>query len=248
MLCHMATDNEYILFLDESNVTNSNPYLLLGGIIISRKEYKETLIPDLQQCKSILGNPHIIFHYTDILKKQTDFSCMCGNPDMGKSFWEQLYNGMNKASFKVLSSYIDVKKYNAEYPLKYCRDSYELLFSKIINSYIHFLHKRKARGSIIFESREETQNRKIQNYYFHVMKYGTDVYKKEAIEQYITTTSFLVKEENCIGLQIADIIAYNCVKHINNKPIKHNMWEVISPKIYDGDNKDVDSYGIVKLF
>ena len=32
----MATQNaEYILFLDESNVTNNNPYLLLGGIIVS---------------------------------------------------------------------------------------------------------------------------------------------------------------------------------------------------------------------
>ena len=38
----MKIDNtDYILFLDESNVTKFNPYLLLGGIFISRKEYKD---------------------------------------------------------------------------------------------------------------------------------------------------------------------------------------------------------------
>lgn len=69
----------------------------------------------------------------------------------------------------------------------------------------------------------------------------------EAIENYITTTSFLVKEENCIGLQIADLVAYNCVKHINNKLVKYEMWKVLQPKIYQGNN-DINSYGLVKLW
>lgn len=248
IICHMPVDKEYILFLDESNVTKYNPYLLLGGIIISRKEYKEKLIPNIQQCKNILGNPHIIFHYTDILKKQNDFACMCSNTTMCESFWKQLYDGLNNTTFKILSSYIDTKKHFSEYPPQYSHDSYELLFSTIINNYIHFLHKNNARGSIVFESREETQNRKIQNYYFHVMKYGTNIYKKDAIEKYITTTSFIVKEENCIGLQVADIIANNCIKHINGQTVKHNMWNAISSKVYDGGYNDTNSYGLVKLF
>ena len=245
----MATENtEYILFLDESNMTIHNPYLLLGGIVISRKEYKEKLIPRIQECKIVLGNPHVIFHYTDILKKQNDFSCMCGNETMCKDFWKKLQTGLTDTDYNVLSSYIDVKKYNGEYHKKISNDSYELLFSTIINNYIHFLYKNKSRGSIIFEAREETQNRKIQQYYFHMLKYGTNIYQQKAIEEYITTTSFLVKEENCIGLQIADLVANNCVKHINGQGVKHNMWNIIEKKLYDGNNNDVNSYGIVKLF
>lgn len=245
----MITENtEYILFLDESNITKSNPYLLLGGIIISRKDYKDVLIPNILDCKTILGNPHIIFHYTDIIKKQKDFTFMCGDSSMCSKFWDRLQSGLTNTDFKVLSSYIDVKKYNGEYPKEMSHDSYELLFSTIINNYIHFLHKHKSRGSIIFEAREETQNRKIQQYYFHILKYGTNIYQPKAIEDYITTTSFLVKEENCIGLQIADLVAYNCVKRINNKAIKHNIWNILEPKIYDGNNNDTNSYGIVKLF
>lgn len=244
----MATQNtEYILFLDESNVTNSNPYLLLGGIIVSRKEYKDKLIPSILDSKLILGNPNIIFHYTDMIKKQNAFSCMCANPELCNNFWNKLKFGLTNSDYYILSSYIDVKKYNNEYPKKYAHDSYELLFSTIINNYIHFLHKNKSRGSIIFEAREETQNRKIQQYYFHILKYGTNIYQPNAIEDYITTTSFLVKEENCIGLQVADLVAYNCVKHINSQPIKYEMWKTLQPKLYQGNN-DVNSYGLVKLF
>lgn len=244
----MAINNtEYILFLDESNVTVHNPYLLLGGIVISRKEYKDKLIPNIIDCKSVLSNSNVVLHYTDIVKKQNDFACMCSNPNLCNAFWDKMKKGLTDSDFNVLSSYIDVKKYNEEYPKNISHDCYELLFSTVINNYIHFLQKHNSRGSIIFESREETQNRKIQQYYFHILKYGTNIYQSSAVEKYITTTSFLVKEENCIGLQVADLVAYNCIKFVNNNPIKYKMWEVIEPKIYDGNNSNIQSYGLVKL-
>ena len=67
------TNSDYILFLDESAETKTNPYLLLGGIVISRNNYKKFLIPSIQNTKSILGNSNIVFHYTNMLKKQKDF-------------------------------------------------------------------------------------------------------------------------------------------------------------------------------
>lgn len=70
----------------------------------------------------------------------------------------------------------------------------------------------------------------------------------EAIDKYITTTSFTVKEENSIGLQIADIVAYNCVRYINGYQIQHGIWDILESKIYDGYKKDINSYGLVKLF
>ena len=147
---------EYILFLDESNVTIYNPYLLLGGLVVSRKEYKNKLIPSIQKCKTILGNPHIIFHYTDILKKQNDFSFMCGDNTMCNEFWKNLQAGLTDVNYKVLSSYLNADEFNNEYPKTMAHDSYELLFTIIINNYIHFLSKNNGRGSIVFEAREET--------------------------------------------------------------------------------------------
>lgn len=88
-----------------------------------------------------------------------------------------------------------------------------------MNNYLHFLTKNNARGSIVFESREETQNRKIQKHYFNILQNGTNIYMPEAIDKYITTTSFTVKEENSIGLQLADIVAYNCIRHLNTPRI-----------------------------
>ncbi len=245
----MKIDNtDYILFLDESNLTKTNNYLLLGGMFISRKEYKNNLIPKILECKAILGNPNIILHYTDLLKKQNDFSCMCGSQNMCSDFWKEFRSSLASTNFNILSAYIDVKKYNKEYPKNISHDAYELLFSTIVNNYIHFLNKYNLRGSIIFESREESQNKKVQQYYFHMLEHGTNIYKSDAIEKYITTTNFLVKEDNCIGLQIADCIAYNCLRYINKNPIKHDMSDIIISKLYDGCKKDISYYGITKLF
>ena len=240
-------NSDYILFLDESSETKTNPYLLLGGIIISRSNYKKYLIPSIQATKSILGNSNIVFHYTDILKKQKDFKILCSDAEMNTKFWTSLRENIDETEFKVITAYTNVKEYFNEYP-EFSHDIYEILFSSVINSYIHFLIKNKARGSIVFESREETQNRKIQKHYFNILQNGTNVYMPEAIDKYITTTSFTVKEENSIGLQIADIIAYNCVRYINGYQIQHSMWNVLESKIYDGYKDNVNSYGLVKLF
>lgn len=239
--------SDYILFLDESAQTIANPYLLLGGIIISRNDYKNILIPSIQNTKAILGNPNIVFHYTDIIKKQKSFKMMCSDTIMCTNFWDSLRNSISNVDFKITTAYTNVKEYNNEYP-EFSHDIYEILFSSVINNYIHFLIKNKARGSIVFESREESQNRKIQKYYFDILQNGTNIYMPDAIDKYITTTSFTVKEENSIGLQIADIVAYNCVRHINGSKITYHMWDVFDPKIYDGYKNDIKSYGLVKLF
>lgn len=241
------TNSDYILFLDESAETKANPYLLLGGIIISRNNYKKFLIPSIQNTKSILGNPNIVFHYTDILKKQKDFKIMCSDAEMRTKFWDSLRNSIASVDFKIIASFTNVKEYSKEYP-KLSHDVYELLFSCVMNNYLHFLTKNNARGSIVFESREETQNRKIQKHYFNILQNGTNIYMPEAIDKYITTTSFTVKEENSIGLQLADIVAYNCIRHINNYNVQHGMWNILETKIYDGNKKNIDSYGLVKLF
>ena len=44
----MATDNEYILFLDETDTNESNQYFCLAGFIISRQEYENILIPQIK--------------------------------------------------------------------------------------------------------------------------------------------------------------------------------------------------------
>ena len=235
------TNSDYILFLDESAETKTNPYLLLGGIIISRNNYKKFLIPSVQNTKSILGNSNIVFHYTDI------FKILCSNADMRTKFWTSLRKSIDETDFKIITTYTNVKDYLNEYP-EFSHDIYEILFSSVINSYIHFLIKNKARGSIVFESREETQNRKIQKHYFNILQNGTNIYIPEAIDKYITTTSFTVKEENSIGLQMADIVAYNCIRYINGYKIQHSMWNVLEPKIYDGYKENLNSYGLVKLF
>lgn len=244
----MAETNEYMLFLDESGVTRYNRNLLLGGIAINRKEYEEVLIPAINGCKSIIGEPHIVLHYTDMLKKQKDFSCLCRDVKTTETFWSNLIDSLKNTKFNILSAYLNIDTFRLNYPKELCYDAYELLFSTIINNYIYFLNRHNYRGSIILESRQEKQNQQVQQYYFDILRHGTNIYSSVAINKYITTTNFFVKSENCIGLQVADIVAYNCMHTVNKQKDHYDMWKTaLKHKQYKGNN-NVNVYGVVKLF
>ena len=242
----MAHNGDYILFLDESSPSYPNRLLLLGGAIVAREEYRK-LIFKIRECKQLLGDPYIILHNTDITKTQNGFECM-KEQSLRDRFWAKMSKSIDDTELKILVSYLNYYNYQRNYDSEMCRDAYELLFSSIMNNYIRFLISHNAQGSIIFEARQENQNKRIQDYYFHMLHYGTNIYKATTINDRITTVSFLAKEDNCNGLQLADIISNVFMRYINKWHVRTDIFKTLRAKIYDGGNNRKKIYGVVKIF
>lgn len=243
----MPNENEYILFLDETDSTVDNSYFCLAGFIISRKNYEELLIPKINDLKSnILKSPHVVFHYRDIRQCAHDFKILKNNKIRG-DFWKELCDILSNIELTTLAAYIDVRDYRKNYSKKIALNEYHVLFYEIMNSYIHYLSNNNGIGSIMLESRETSQNRSLQSLYSQFTQYGTNLYLPSTVQQYISTLNFNIKKDNCIGLQIADMIPLVFTRNFNKRSNPYTIYDTLSSKLYMGCKLSSEGYGLIKI-
>lgn len=238
---------EYLLFLDETNVTPQSNNLCLAGFVIERKEYEDVLIPKINESKKILGDPHIVFHHTDMKKSTGDFT-MLQDGALREKFWNEIKRILLDTEIYTMGTYLDRVFYDKNFPKGSCKDSYLMAMQKIVSNYIYFLHKHKSKGSILCESRNLKEDTMVQESYFEIVKNGTDIFNNEMVKKHLTTISFSIKKDNCVGLQVADIIPLTFMRHLQGKPDSYNLYQTLSAKLYDGDIGKPDIFSFTKIF
>lgn len=238
---------EYILFLDETNPTTVSPYFCLAGFVIERKEYENILIPKINDCKKILGNPHIVFHYTDMKKSTGEFK-MLNDGKLRSQFWNKLQNVLQTSKIYTMGTYLDKVFYTGNFPKDGCKDAYLLAMQKIVSNYVYFLFKHKSRGSIMCESRNLKEDMLTQRSYYNIANNGTDIFTSDMVKKHLTTISFNIKKDNCIGLQVADMIPLAFIRNLHKKPDSYNIYQTLSSKLYDGDIGKSDIFGFTQIF
>lgn len=243
----MANKTEYILFLDETDSTKYNKYFCLAGFIISRQEYEEFLIPKINSLKTeILQSPHIVFHYKDIRQSAKEFRLL-KNKTIRESFWNNICDIISESNITTIASYIDAKSFRENYPKDIALSQYHVLFYELINSYTHFLISNNGFGSVMLESRDPKQNHNMQDLFYNFTQVGTNLYLPTTIREYIFTLNFNIKKDNCIGLQIADMIPLAFVRNLNGDSNPYNLYNVLSSKLYKGCQSSSDGYGLIKI-
>lgn len=97
------------------------------------------------------------------------------------------------------------------------RDKYFISLHLILENFVNFLQRNDGKGNIIIESRNPTQD--------------------EQLQKHLGTVSFPVKQENIIGLQIADLIPNPLNRDLSEMPQKQDgLLELIKQKAYHGDD------------
>ena len=238
---------EYILFLDESGVTPQRPYFCLAGFVIERKEYEDVLIPRINNSKNILGDPHIVFHHTDMKKSSGKFK-MLKNGEVRTKFWNEIKSIIKDTNIYTMGTYLDKVFYNGNFPKGFCKDSYLIALQKIVSNYIYFLYKHNSKGSILCESRNYKEDALAQDSYYEIVKNGTDIFNSDMVKNHLTTISFSIKKDNCVGLQVADIIPLTFMRHLQGKADDYNLHQTLFAKLYDGDIGKPDIFGFTKIF
>lgn len=237
---------EYCLYLDEQDADSNNPYFCLAGIIIDRKEYEDILIPQLNALKTkYFTNTDIIFHYTDMKNNKNGFECLQDGPTR-EFFWREFNDMIKNINFTTVGTYINASSFSEVYGLKVDK-RYELAFRRLVNNYILFLKKERAFGDIIFESRTWTENKSIQEVFFHIINYGTDIYTAEECRKYLSTIGFITKKDNCAGIQIADFVPNTYVRSINGAKNFNNVGQHFLNKTYKINGKYNDICGLSKI-
>lgn len=237
--------NEYILFADETNPTTHNPNFCFAGFIVERKYYENTLIKDMNDLKlKYFNRTDVVFHFSEMKKNKNIFSIF-QDVNVRTNFWNEYVEFLNNIPMEIIGVYYnqsDMKKlYSGN-----SHSAYDIGFCGIIDNFLHFLRTNNAYGQIIIESRTFKENGYLQKTFYEYLNNGSLYFSSADATKYLTSLGFTIKGDNCIGLQIADIIPSQLLRK-NVKKDFYKLRKTICSKIYTVGTNYEEILGIKNL-
>lgn len=230
--------NNYYLFLDESKPFGNLKYLCLAGCIIEQSIYTQKIIPAVNNLKiKVFNNTDIILHEIDIrdAKKDTPYEVL-KDKDKWSLLWNELTKVFTDNEFWTIGVCINRNEYQKIYKNTYANNEYFICLQIILENFVHFLEHKNSRGIIYIESENSTEDTRLTSHYHTIVANGTLFISKLAFQRRLTTINFAIKQENNIGLQIADFIPNPLNrKYSGSNEKKPSLLQIIETKLYDGE-------------
>lgn len=240
---HINSKTEYIMFVDETDSSNGSEYFCLSGLIVTRSDYENIIIKNVNLLKKKhFNDSNIVFHYTDMKNNNREFSIL-KDAIVRNKFYMDFVNLLRNSNITIISTYFNKKHMIKTYG-KCAVSDYDVAFKTLLENYVHFLSKKFGDGMVVMESRLFNQNSNLQNTFYQYLNNGSELFPSKTIKNHLKCLGFLVKNENCIGLQLADFIPATIIRIIKNNSDKYSIQKVIRSKVYYCDTDYEQILGI----
>ena len=238
--------DEYILFIDETLKTSKNPYFCMSGICVKRNYYEDIIT---QKNKSLkirhINSTDFIFHYSEMNNKKGVFNIF-SDGTIRKNFWTDFVSTIKNMDFTAIGVYFDQSKMSALYKSKSIK-CYNIAFVELLKNYVHYLKSINGIGSICIESRSFKENAELQHIYYNFIQNGSVYFSQQDFDTHLSSVGFVVKGDNCIGLQIADVLPSALLRKINGTKDFYNIGDMYRKKLYCYNTEDQDILGFKNI-
>ena len=240
-----------ILFLDESGdhnltvIDHNYPVFVLGGVIVDKDYADGPLTEAFDDFKRrMFGRTDIVLHTADIVRNRNGFERL-----EDTQFRSQFYKGLNSLvsglEFTVIACAIRKNDHFRHYGAA-AIDLYRVSLHKLSELFCDEIREVRNGGMIVAESRNPTLDQDLEHSWLSLRRRGSGYSGAEMIRNRIRSLTFLDKQENIAGLQLADLVVSPIARHILGKPDKDD-WLIVEQKLRRGPGGDVDGYGLVSL-
>lgn len=234
---------KYYLFLDEcgdqnlANFDPSFPVFTLCGIVLSEEQLQilSSQINDLK--KTFWGDKKIILHSRDIRKCQNGFELFF-NLETKQSFYERINEILGQDIYTIICCAILKEPYIRQYGK--LNDVYGQSLSFIMERTVFYLDgvkKSNIELTTIIEKRGKKEDSSLLAYYNSLIDRGTYWVTADRIKSYFKNFQMKAKQDNIIGLQVADLIAYPITRHILDENAVNLSFDIIKRNIYTKGDK-----------
>ncbi len=230
--------SKYIAFLDECGDHSINeidadfPIFVLSLVIMTRDAYKNVLIPSMTALKLRYWNHEgINLHSRHIRKAEGAFNFLL-NSNMRSEFMASLNTLMEETPYQICLSWIDKNKHVAAFG-KDAANPYDLALEFTLEQVFSFLEtNQEAELPLIAESRGRREDSDLEKAFYKLMSCGSDHVKIELMKKLDCSLVFWDKRANIAGLQMADLVAYPCARHILKPDQPNRAFDILKGKIY----------------
>jgi hypothetical protein len=114
---------------------------------------------------------------------------------------------------------------------------YDLALEFTLERLLHFMESRgETRLPVVAEARGRKEDNSLEQVFYRVLSKGTANISGERFGRLDCPLAFQSKKNNIAGVQLADLSAYPCARHILN-PVKPNRaFEIVRQHCYSAES------------
>lgn len=244
---------KYYFFLDETGdhglnyVDKDFPLFLLCGCLF-REDYLADIENKVNSFKqNYFKTNDVILHSREIRKCEGSFQILF-DLELKARFYDDLNSILKEGKYLIIGAAVDKEEHIKRYG-KGAKDPYALSFSFILERLIFCLDKMDRNSTIetLAEERGKKEDHLLLAHFNSIMDRGTFYVSSERLKRKIIKFGFYSKQENIIGLQIADLCAYPLARHLINPAVPYIPFQIIKEKIYCNDTGEFEGWGLKRF-
>lgn len=230
--------SRYIAFFDEcgdhslTKIDLDFPLFLLAAVVVERSEYASQIIPALSSLKLQFWNHEgVNLHSREIRKSIGPFSFMMV-PGSRERFVDQLNILMKDLPFTLFISGIRKDHHVGRYGAA-ASNPYDLALEFAMERIVHFLEQTgETELPCIVEGRGRNEDEQLERVFYRVMTNGTFYRPRDQFRKLTCPLVFRAKRDNIAGIQLADLCAHPCARHILKPAQANRAFDIAKQHIY----------------
>ena len=236
-----APPSRFIAFFDEcgdhslTKIDPDFPLFVLAMVVIERDAYRDEVLPKLNAFKLRYWNHEgINLHSRDIRLAQGPFSILL-NAQVRQRFMDEISGLMDTLPFTLFVTAIrktdHVERHGAE-----ATNPYDLAVEFTMERVLHFMETQgETRLPVVAEARGRKEDNSLEQVFHKVLSQGTDLIPCERFRLLDCPLAFQSKKNNIAGVQLADLSAYPCARHILNPAKPNRAFEIVRRHFYSAE-------------
>ena len=248
--------SELLVFMDESGDHNlkgggdpNYPLFVLVAVLIDSDEYVK-IVHEFEQIKlKFFENKSIVFHEREIRKAEGVFRIL-QNPNTRNEFLQDLNRTIENSRFQIIASVIDKRKLLEKH--LYPENPYDISLQFILERIGFEVQSRRSASEVPIraESRGKKEDGKLREEFNRICSGNSTLsFDSHLLSRIFSKMRlyFHKKEENIVGIQLADLIARPIGISYLRPNQQNRAYESILRKFRTGSAGKIKGYGL-KIF
>ena len=233
--------SRFIAFFDECGdhslavIDRDFPLFLLATVVVERKAYVEEIVPRMNRLKlAYWDHEGVNLHSRDIRKAEGPFAIL-QRRERRDRFMDDLSAMMGELPFTLFIVGIRKLQHKERYASR-AQNPYELAVTYTFERVIHFLEQHgETHMPVIAESRGKNEDRNLEAVFYRMLAEGTPFVGSDRLGRLHCPLLFENKLRNVCGVQLADLCAHPCARHILKPTQLNRAYEIAARHLYSSD-------------
>jgi hypothetical protein len=240
-----------VLFLDESGdhsltvIDPQYPLFILGGIIVDVEYAKGEMTERINGFKrDLLGSENISLHTADMVRNRNGFERLA-HPELRAHFYRTLNSLLADLKYQIVACAIRKDAHLERYGMA-AIDPYHLALELLVERLCYEVGDCAREGVVVAEKRDRFLDRQLRLAWLTLKSRGTRYVKAGQVTSRIRGLALRGKEDNIVGLQVADLLVTPIGRFLLGKTSLVD-YEVIRSKFRCDRRGGYDGMGLVVL-